>query len=124
MMYKKAIRDKVRVITPLGKLSVEQLYDLKLTQLRDVVVDLRNASMKNQSLDDLDFLDKPVVTEETQFLFELVKDIYVTKKAEQDALKNEASVKEHNQKIMALISQKEESELANKSLDDLKSMLK
>jgi len=56
--------------------------------------------------------------------FNIVKEIYLTKKREIDAEKNAASIKEYNQKIMQLIHEKQEGALKDKSIEELQEMLK
>ncbi len=122
--FKKASRAKLRVQTPYGNLSVEQLWDLSLPKLAAVIKDVKSSLKTTESDDELSFLSEvKTVDNELILSFEILKDIYVTKKDEAESAKNDAKRKENNEKIMALIHQKEESALSNKSIEELKAML-
>lgn len=122
--FMEASRLKLRVQTPQGPLSVEQLWDLSLAKLSVAIKEV-NKSLKNNDGDELSFLDETKsVDPVAQLTFDILKEIYTTKKKEQDDAKNAASIKAHNEKIMQLIHEKQEGELKDKSIDELKAMLK
>ena len=81
---------------------------------------------KTESVDDdLDFLENPTKKNtEDELTFEILKDIYVTKKSEAEAATSAREQKEHNQKILAIIQSKKEAELQGKSIEELEAMLK
>jgi len=119
-----ASRMKLRVNTKQGQLSVEQLWDLNLSTLSTIIKNTKKI-LKEENDDDLSFLDETKKVDlETQLTFDIVKEIYLTKKREIDAEKNAASIKEHNEKIMQLIYEKQQGELKDKSIEELQSMLK
>lgn len=123
-MYKEASKIGLRFQTAQGSLTVEQLWSLSLAKLSLAVKALKK-QMKGDDDDELSFLDETkVVDREKQLQFEILKDIYITKKQEADAEKNAVAMKEHNQYIHSLIKTKQDQELANKSIDELKAMLK
>jgi hypothetical protein len=123
-VFKEASRIKLRVNTPQGLLSVEQLWDLSLNKLSTIIKNLKK-SMKEYDDDELSFLDETkVVDREKQLIFDVLKEIYVTKKTESDEQRNAASIKEHNEKILRLIHSKQEEELTNKSVEELQALLK
>jgi hypothetical protein len=123
-MYKEASKIGLRFQTTQGSLTVEQLWSLSLSKLSLAVKALKK-QMKGDDDDELSFLDETkVVDREKQLQFEILKDIYITKKQEADAEKNAVAMKEHNQYILSLIKTKQDQELANKSIDELKAMLK
>lgn len=123
-MFKKATRLKLRFQTEKGLLSVEQLWDLNLTSLATIVRNLKS-QLKKEEDDDLSFLDSKVVKvdDTIQIMFEVVKDIYITKKDEADAIRKTKENKEHNQKIMEIISRKKEESLQNLSVEELEKMM-
>lgn len=124
-IYQKATKLKLRFNTNKGLLSVEQLWDLNLSNISTIIKEQSNLINSNGISDELSFLDeKFVVNIEEQLKFDILKDIYITKKDEQNKLKNEADIKQHNQEILALINEKEKSELSNKSIEELKALLK
>lgn len=123
-MYKKASRINLKVTTPKGVLSVDQLWQLSLT---DIAISIRNIKkvLKKDDDDDLSFLDSnKSVDSKLQLSFDILKDIYVTKKAEQEAevTKRENDVK--RQKLIDLIAEKQDSELKNKPIAELMAELK
>lgn len=123
-MYKEASKIGLRFQTTQGSLTVEQLWSLSLSKLSLAVKALKK-QMKGDDDDELSFLDETkIVDREKQLQFEILKDIYITKKQEADAEKNAVAMKEHNQYILSLIKTKQDQELANKSIDELKAMLK
>lgn len=123
-MFKKATRLKLRFQTEKGLLSVEQLWDLNLTSLATIVRNLKS-QLKKEEDDDLSFLDAKVVKVDDiiQIMFEIVKDIYITKKDEADSIRKMKENKEHNQKIMEIISRKKEESLQNLSVEELEKMM-
>lgn len=123
-MYKKASKLKLRFPSSKGLLSVEQLWDLNLNSLTQILSAL-DASLSEKISDRLNFIDNVnVEDEETSLKFDIVKDIYITKKSEIQASKDEHANKEHNQKIMAIIAEKQENNLKNMSIEDLTALLK
>lgn len=116
---------KLRFDTTRGSLSAEQLFDLPLTVLATAIRNLRGIMKKEvQVEDDLSFLDQPVkANTANQLRFEILKDVYLTKKAEVAAVIADRERKERNQRIMELIKNKQDKELENKSIEELKAML-
>lgn len=122
-MYKEASKLSLRFTTPKGVLSVEQLWSLNQTDLSNTIKAVKKV-LKTTDDDELSFLESnKVVDKENQLRFDILKDVYLTKKAEAEAIRNAADIKEHNQKILTLIAQKQDEELGGKSIDELKSML-
>lgn len=125
--YKKASQLKLRFNTVKGILSLEQLWDLPLSQLANLVRSIK-ADLKSESLDDdIAFLSDSVPTKEdvqNQLRFELVKDIFLTKKAEAEEKKNAAEKKEFQQKILGIIQEKKEGSLKEKTIEELEALLK
>lgn len=125
--FKKASQLKLRFNTNKGVLSVEQLWDLTATSLATLVRSIKS-ELKNSTIEDeLSFLSDVIPTKidvENILRFEIAKDVYLTKKAESEALRDEKAKKEHNQKILELIQNKKEGELQSKSVEELEAMLK
>jgi hypothetical protein len=125
--FKKASQLKLRFVTNKGVLSVEQLWDLTPTQLATLVRSIKE-ELKSANVDDeLSFLSDSIPTKgdiENQLRFEIAKEVYLAKKAEAEELRDAKAKKEHNQKILALIQEKKEGELKNKSIEELEALLK
>lgn len=124
-MYKEGIRAKLRFETLRGVLSIEQLWDLPQTQLAKIVRNLKE-KLKSESDDELAFLDDTAkqVDKIDQLKFNIVKDIYITKKREAEELRDIANTKEHNAKIIELIKKKQDEELQGRSVEELEKLLK
>lgn len=124
-IYKQAAQQKLRFDTTRGSLSAEQLFDLPLTVLATAIRNLRGIMKREVQIeDDLSFLDQPVkANTANQLRFEILKDVYLTKKAEVAAVIADRERKERNQRIMELIKNKQDKELENKSIEELKAML-
>lgn len=122
-MYKEANRLKLRFLTKVGQLSVEQLWDLTQDQLSDAIKAVNKILSKNETDNNLSFLETTnVVDKENQLRFDILKDIYMTKLDEMKKLRDEADIKAHNKKIDALIAEKQESELKNMSIEELEKL--
>lgn len=123
-MYKQASKLGLRFQTNRGVLSVEQLWQLTLTDLGNAIKAVKKVLVKNDD-DELSFLETTkTIDVENQLRFDILKDVYLTKKKESDDLKQAADIKAHNQKILALIAEKQESELKGKSIEELEALLK
>jgi hypothetical protein len=121
-MYKLASQNKLRVSTNRGALSVEQLWDLPLTELDTLAVSLETAykvSGKKSFLVAKSKKDKIL-----KLQFDIVLDILSTKVEAAEVAKDAAGIKEHNQKIMGLIAKKQDDELGELSTSELKKLLK
>lgn len=122
-IYKQATKLGVRFATSKGLLSVEQLFHLTQTDLANAVKNQKKVLKKNDE-DDLAFLDESSKVDAVEQLkFDILKDVYLTKKADAEALRTEREKKENNQKIMQLIQQKKEGELQSKTVEELEAML-
>lgn len=129
MLYKKAAQVKLRIQTCKGLLSVEDVWGLSLANLDASIRSLAPLVKKYQTEDsDLDFLssNSDTKSEETSLLelsFEILKDVYITKKEEANAKAKARETKEFNQKIMSLIAEKQENSLKDKSVEELMAMI-
>lgn len=122
-MYKNASKLKLRFQTSLGIISVEQLWDLNLTQLTNVIKSVKKILKKNDD-DELAFLDeKNTVDTENELRFAILKDIYLEKKAELENSRTEAERKRQREKLINLIEEKKEENLRNLGVDELEKKL-
>lgn len=112
-MYKLASRLNLKVETSKGELSISQLWTLKQSTLAETLRSLASELKKNKSYDDLSFLDE-ITSEEDKILqlkFNIVKDIYITKKEEATASIEAQMKKEQLQKILAIRNKANEASL-------------
>jgi len=123
--FKQASQLKLRFNTDKGLLSVEQLWDLSQNQLSNLIRSIKKVLKETDNDDELSFLTGEVkVDEENQLRFDIAKDIYMTKKKAQEEIRDASAIKEHNQKILALIAEKQEEGLKGKSVEELEALLK
>ena len=123
-MYKQSSKLGLRFQTSKGLLSVEQLWHLNQTDISNAIKAVKKVLKKTDD-DELSFLeDTKVVDVENQLRFDILKDVYLTKKAENEAQRNELETKAHNQKIDMLIAEKQEEGLRGKSIEELEALLK
>lgn len=124
--YKKAIRSKVRWETSKGSISIEQLADLSLSGLGEIAKGLFKEIEEQEGNTRLDFLNENTTVDSIlQLKFDIVKDLYNTKKAEIEAERKHIENKAHNERIMKMIYDKEQADLRdNHSIDELKALLK
>ena len=121
-MYKKASQLQLRFNTTKGQLTVEQLWDLPLVMLDALAVSLETEYKKSGKKSFL--VAKSTKDKELKLAFDIVLDVLTTKLEAAAAAKTIADTKEHNQRILGLIKQKQDSELEGKSIEELEKLLK
>lgn len=120
--FKQATKEKLRFQTSKGNLTTEQLWDLSLTDLDSLAVELQNQYEESGKKS---FLVKRSVKDKTTKLkFDVVLDVLQTKSEELEEAKQKAEDKAHNEKIIQLISEKKNEELKGKSVKQLEAMLR
>ena len=119
-IFEYAVRNKVRFPFK-GMISVEDLWDLSLTNL-DSIYKTLNKQVKQSDEESL-LTTKTSVDTELEVQIAIVKHIVSVKLEEQEANEKAAAKKAQKQKIMSIIATKEDEALKNSSVDDLKNML-
>ena len=120
--YKQASQEKLRFQTNKGTLSTEQLWDLSLDELDALAVSLDTEHKESSKKS---FLAKTSAKDKTAKLkFEVVYDILITKKEESEAIAEAHEIKQHNNKIIQLIAEKQDESLKGKSIKELEKMLR
>lgn len=124
-MYKKALQHRLRFETSKGILTTEQLFGLSMAELKTLILKLHDVIKKDVS-EDLDFLNEDNTTEESddELRYNVAVDVFKTKQAEVKDAKNEAERRAHNKHIDEIIAAKEEENLRNMSIEDLKKLKK
>lgn len=120
--FKLATKHKLRFSTPKGSLSTEQLWDLSLNALDSLAVELDEQMQQSGKKS---FLKK--TTQEDKVLklqFDIVLEIMNTKNEEMQAASKAKEIKEHNDKIIALIAEKQDESLKGMSIEELQGMIK
>lgn len=119
-IFEYAVRNKVRFPFK-GMISVEDLWDLSLTNL-DSIYKTLNKQVKQSEEESL-LATKTSVDTELEVQIDIIKHIVSVKLAEQEAREKASAKKAQQQKIMSIIATKEDEALKNSSVDDLKKML-
>lgn len=119
-IFEYAVRNKIRFPFK-GMISVEDLWDLPLANL-DSIYKTLNKQVKQSEEESL-LVTKTTVDTELEVQIAIVKHIVSVKLEEQEAREKAAAKKAQKQKIMAIIATKEDEELQNSSVDDLRKML-
>ena len=119
-MFEYAVRNKVRFPFK-GMISVEDLWDLTLTNL-DSIYKTLNKQVKQSEEESL-LNTKTTVDKEIDVQIAIVKHIVAVKLSEQEAREKASAKKAQKQKIMAIIASKQDEALQNSSVEDLQKML-
>lgn len=123
--YKQASQLQLRFLTNKGNLSVEQLWNLSLTDLADAIKAVKKVLKCADNDDELSFLDEnKTVDVENQLRFNILKDVYVDKQTSLKEARTATERKAFEQKILTIIAEKQEGDLKNKSIEELEAMLK
>jgi len=126
-IFQKASRLKLKIETTRGPLNVEDLWDLPLTTTKpgpclDELYKTFNRQLKETETESL-VVSSNKVNELLQLKFDIVKEIIVTKLEENKAASEMKANKENTQKILGIISEKEDEKLKNLSVEELKALL-
>lgn len=120
--FKLATQQKLRFQTNRGVLTTEQLWDLSLADLDGLAVQLQTEYEESGKKS---FLVKRSVKDKTSKLrFDVVLDVLQTKAEEAEEAKTKAENKAFNQKIEAIIEEKQEEGLKSKSVKELEKLLR
>ena len=119
-MFEYATRNKVSFPFK-GLISVEDLWDLSLTNLDSIYKTLNKQAKQSEEESLLD--TKTTVDKELDVQVAIVKHIVAVKLAEQEAREKASAKKAQKQKIMAIIASKQDEALQNSSVEDLQKML-
>lgn len=119
-MFEKAVRMKLR-FNYRGLCSVEDLWDLSVSEL-DSIYKVLNKKAKTEKEESL--LDKRTQADTILDLqLEIVKHIVKTKLTEQEARENAAMKRAKKQKLLSIMSEKQDKALYEMPLEDLEKMV-
>lgn len=119
-MFEVAVRNKMRFPYK-GLISVEDLWDLSVEAL-DTVFKSLNSKVKASQEESL-LQTRTKEDEELAIKIAIIKYIVSVKLAEAEAAVKARETKEQKQKILAILADKQDDALKNKSIDELKQML-
>jgi hypothetical protein len=81
--------------------------------------------LKKSDEEDLNFLDETTTPDvENQLRFDILKDVYLTKKEKAAALKTAADTKAYNERILSIIADKKEQKLLDLPIEELEKLIK
>ncbi len=119
-MFEKATRMKLRFPFK-GMVSVEDLWDISLTGL-DSIYKVLSVQLKNSHEESL-LGKKTKETEELDLQIEIVKHIVTVKLAEAENRRLLVEKKEKKEKILAILADKQDESLKQKTPEELEKML-
>ena len=119
-MFEQAIRNKWRWQYR-GQLSVEDLWDLNLSQLDEIYKALRRERKVTGEKSLLD--NESTESDELKAKITIVEYIFNTKVTERDAQKALAEKAAQKQRVLEIIAKKQDEGLQNLSLEELQAML-
>lgn len=129
-MYKKAIRLMLRFNSKYGKLNVEQLWSLKLEDLKVIAQTSYDELKKLKTVgenDDLNFLEveeiKSPELELAELRFDIVKDVYTTLVNEKKQARDEYKASKEIQELEDLLAEKKKDEIRNLSAKQLEELI-
>lgn len=120
-IYKYAAEHKLRFPFTKGLISTEDLFSLDVKQLDAIYKNLKRQAKTDEEESLLS--EEKTADTELAVKIEIVKDIFTDKQKAAEARKNAAEKRARNQKIAAIIAEKEDADLRNKSMDELRGML-
>ena len=128
-MYKQASKLKLRFETEKGLLSVEQLWSCTRAMLgREIKKNHTLLAEQTADADELSFLSEGTVVETVdpvlKLRFDILKDVFLTKKKEAEEVRDAAAIKAHNEKIDGIIARKQDEALEGKSIEELEKLRK
>lgn len=119
-IFEVAVRNKFRFNFK-GMVTVEDLWDLTLTQL-DSIYKTLNREVKETEEDSL-LGTKTKENDELQTKIEIIKYIVQQKVQEKENRENEVKLKQQKQQILAMLEKKQQTNMENMSEDQLLEML-
>lgn len=118
-LFETATREKYRFPYK-GMISVEDLWDLNVTQL-DGVYKVLSKEVKTQGEDSL--MAETTIDKSLANKIEIVKHIFAVKQSEANARMIAAENKKKRERIAEVLAQKEDEALRNMSADELKKLM-
>lgn len=119
--FKEASRQQLRFTTNKGVLSVEQLWQLSITDLDSLAVSLESEVEKSGRKSFV--VERSEKDQTAKLKFDIVLDVLTTKVKEAKDAKDARETKAQKDKILNLIAEKKDQSLAGKTIEELEAML-
>lgn len=129
MNLEKAIRNKFRFPSPVGDLTLEQLWDLPLQSTRanrpdlDGVAKEVNRHLREQAEESFVETSPSPVKAELQEKLDIVVHIIKTLQAENAAARDIAAKRAQKHKLLEILAAKKDQDLQGKSIEELEAMI-
>ena len=120
-LYKQALKQKIRFNFK-GSITTEDLWDLDVNQLDTIYRELIAAQSDLTGVSLLNNSTNKAASDAIQLKIDIIKDIVADKVAEIESRKAAASNKAKRDQLNELIARKQQSELENKSIEELEAM--
>ncbi len=124
-LFEQAARKKLRFNTSVGVLSTEDLFDLPLTSARGASLDKiavgLHAELERTQVSFVN--DRSAADAQTQLAFDVVKHVIAVKKQEAAEFREASERRAKKQRLLSLIQEKKDAELAGKPLEELEAAL-
>jgi phosphoribosylaminoimidazole carboxylase (NCAIR synthetase) len=125
-MWIEALSKKIRFEYK-GKISIEDLFDLSLNELDEIYRNLKKELDEYQQYSADSLLDKDVENDEAydelQLKIDVVTAVFNHLKKQQEELQKKIALQNQRDKILGIIADKQDEELTNKSISELKEIL-
>ena len=127
-MYKKASRLKVRFASNVGNLTVEQLWGIRMTDLKEMIKAAHEVVKKTEKTDeDLLFLEGIGQDDKEETMaklrFDILKDVYITRMNETKAASEEAITNREIKHLEEILAKKREESLSSMSEEDIMKLI-
>ena len=121
-LFKLATKQKLTYRTNKGLVTTEQLWDLSIDELDNLAISLE---IEHKQSGKKSFIYKTTSKDKTAKLrFDIVLEVLNTKNEEEEAALESLETKKHNEKLLKLISEKQDEELKNLPISELMKKLK
>ena len=118
-MFAQASRLKLRFRVSNGLVGVEDLWDLNLTQLDKLAVELRREANQTEE----SFLETTKKDPTLELRFNIVKSILETKLNETNAAKEEKARRQKKQQLLEILERKQNEQLDSLSVEDIQKQI-
>jgi hypothetical protein len=125
-MWIEALSQKLR-FEHNGRLSTEDLFDLKLNELDEIYRNLKMQLDEYEHYSEDSLMDNDGEKDETYdelvLKMDVVREVFNHLKKQQEELQRKIALQNKRDKILGIIADKEDEELTNKSISELKEIL-
>ena len=122
-LFEKATRKKLRFSTSVGKITVEDLWDLSLERLDKIAQELHALVRNGETVSFIDAPNTSASFKKDKLKFDVVKRIIEVRLEDKQEAEKVAAEKAKRKRIMHLIDKKKEKALEEKSLEELEALL-